>query len=87
MSFFQYWDSRYKDKIVSQPSYLYNRNPNTWIDSFYTEMEPYCCEVKTNYRQVSNISRTVVGNKIVDHSDVVGASPAGAAPTTSSFST
>ena len=32
-------------------------------------------------RQVSNIRRTLVSNKIVDHSDV------GAAPTTSSFST
>ena len=39
------------------------------------------------YLQVSNISRTLVGNKIVDHSDVVGASPVGAAPTTSSFLT
>ena len=39
------------------------------------------------YHQVSNIRRTLVGNKIVDHSDVVGASPVGAAPTTSSFST
>ena len=39
------------------------------------------------YRQVSNIRRTLVGNKITDHSDVVGASPVGAAPTTSSFST
>ena len=39
------------------------------------------------YRQVSNIRRTFVGNQIVDHSDVVGASPVGAAPTTSSFST
>ena len=39
------------------------------------------------YRNISNISRTLVGNKIVDHSDVVGASPVGAAPTTSSFST
>ena len=38
------------------------------------------------YRQVSNISHTLAGNKIVDHSDVVGASPVGAAPTTSSFS-
>ena len=38
------------------------------------------------YRKVSNISRTLVGNKIVDHSDVVGASPVGAAPTASSFS-
>ena len=42
---------------------------------------------KSKYRQVSNIRRTLVGNKIVDHSDVVGASPVGAAPTTSSFST
>ena len=40
-----------------------------------------------HYRKVSNIRGTLVGNKIVDHSDVVGASPVGAAPTTSSFST
>ena len=40
-----------------------------------------------DYRTVSNIRHTLVGNKIVDHSDVVGASPVGAAPTTSSFST
>ena len=39
------------------------------------------------YSKTSNIRRTSVGNKIVDHSDVVGASPVGAAPTTSSFST
>ena len=38
-----------------------------------------------NYHQVSNISHTL-GN-IVDRSDVVGASPVGVAPTTSSFST
>ena len=40
-----------------------------------------------NYRKTSNIRCTIVGNKIVDHSDVVGASPVGSAPTTSSFST
>ena len=39
------------------------------------------------YRRTSNIRRNLVGNKIVDQSDVVGASPVGAAPTTSSFST
>ena len=39
------------------------------------------------YRQVSDIRLTLVGNEIVDHLDVVGASPVGAAPTTSSFST
>ena len=38
------------------------------------------------YCKTSNIRRTL-GNKIVDHSDVVGALPVGAAPTTSSFST
>ena len=43
--------------------------------------------VFVKYRQVSNIRHTLVDNKIVDHSDVVGASPVGAAPTTSSFST
>ena len=53
-----------------------------------------------NYRQVSNIrrilvgtvktsdiSRTSVDDEIVDNPDVVGASPVGATPTTSSFST
>ena len=49
-----------------------------------TPLYPFC---NCMYRQVSNISRTLVGNKIVDHSDEVGASPVGAAPTTSSFST
>ena len=39
------------------------------------------------YHKTSDIRRTLVGNKIVDHSDVVRASPVGAAPTTSSFST
>ena len=44
-------------------------------------------EAILKYRKISNISRTSVGNIIVDNSDVVGASPVGAAPTTSSFST
>ena len=39
------------------------------------------------YRKISNIRLAFVGQKIVDHSDVVGASPVGAAPTISSFST
>ena len=34
------------------------------------------------YLQASNISLTLVGNPIADHSDVVDASPVGAAPTT-----
>ena len=39
------------------------------------------------YRQTCNIRCTLVGNKLVDHSDVVGASSVRTAPTTSSFST
>ena len=42
---------------------------------------------KPMYRQTSNTSHTLAGYKIVEHSDAVGASPVGAAPTTSSFST
>ena len=42
---------------------------------------------ESEYRKTSNISHTLVCNKIVDHSDVVGASPVGAAPTTSSYLT
>ena len=37
------------------------------------------------YLQISNMNLTLVGNIIVDLSDVVGALPVGAAPTTSSF--
>ena len=38
------------------------------------------------YRQTSNIGRTLLGDKIIDHSGAVGASFVGAVPTTSSFS-
>ena len=34
-----------------------------------------------------DISHTLVGNEIVDHWDIIGASPVGAAPNTSSFLT
>ena len=39
------------------------------------------------YCQTSNINCTLVGKKICDHSDVVGAAPTGDDPTKSSFST
>ena len=39
------------------------------------------------YTLISYISHTLVGNKIIDYLDVVGASPVGAAPTSSSFPT
>ena len=59
-----------------------------FVQDVYKAVRGYDCRIKLNtYRQVSNINRTLIGNKIVNHSDVVGASPVGAAPTTSSFST
>ena len=56
----------------------------------YSQTNGYQCSGTVSiwkYHQISNMSRTLIGNKIVDHSDVVGAAPVGAAPTTSSFST
>ena len=42
----------------------------------------------STYRQASsNVNHTLVVSKIVDHSNVAGASPVGAAPTTSPLST
>ena len=38
------------------------------------------------YRQIFNTRCTLIGYEIVDHSDVVGASPVGAAPTTHLYS-
>ena len=54
----------------------------SWVNMF-----KWIKKMSPTYRKTSNISRTLVGNKIVDNSDVDGASPVGAAPTTSSFST
>ena len=62
---------------------------NTYSKSSKPDLQqnPHSTILWDNHRQVSNISPTSVSNKIVDHSDIVGASPVGAAPTTSSFLT
>ena len=64
---------------------------NSWINKNFPTCLligwQLCYQPVKGYLQVSNIRCTSVGNKIVDHSDVVGTSPVGAAPTTSSFST
>ena len=62
--------------MIAEPTHMHN---------FYLHI--YKGEVICNYRRTSNISRTLFGNKIVDYSDVVGASPIGTAPPISSFST
>ena len=62
-------------KIVCDKNQTYGKFGNS---------QPY---ENRKYHHTSNISHTLVGNKIVDHSDLVEASPVGAVPTTSSFST
>ena len=53
------------------------------LHSVYTDYKELLHE--TYYRQTSNISSTLVGNKIVDHSNVVGASHVDPSPTTHKF--
>ena len=82
---------------LSAPTYCWemiaNGKISLWLYSCSTKISLITgsCTFAANqtriYRQTSNINHTLVGNIIVDHSDVVGASPVGAAPTTSSFST
>ena len=69
------------------PGSLYHQVISSLQRYIYVRYSSPCNPWGRIYHQVSNIRITLVGNKIVDHSDVVGASPVGAAPTTSSFST
>ena len=73
---------RIKKAALAQAMAWYRTGDYPWPEPVLTNYG-----LLAKYRKVSNIRRTLVGNKIVDHSDVVGASPVGAAPTTSSFST
>ena len=82
-----YWITWHR-KILKHMDILNHRTPENigniciyWITWHWITLKTY------EYRQTFNISCTLVGNKIVDRSDVVGASPVGAAPTTSSFLT
>ena len=87
-----------RQDINSIRAKLFRGNENIYLHSIsflhigmtqVVEILPQVREELTysTYRKTSNISRTLVGNIIVDNSDAVGASPVGAAPTTSSFST
>ena len=69
-----------------------------WSIDIFLSIECMTCNVKGRnivllrltsivYHETSYMRRTLVGNKIVDHSDEVVASPVGAAPTIYSFST
>ena len=56
-------------------------------DDLATEGTKETAAMVLSYCQISTISCTLASNKLDDPSDVVGASPVGAAPTTSWFVT
>ena len=71
-------------------NFKYSSNGKFQVDSFKNfelQLSLQTDLVLNTYCQTSNIKHTLIGNKLVDHSDVVGASPVDAAPTTSSFLT
>ena len=70
--------------IQNLQSRNYNVKPPTMESNIPDTQEEKCNEM---YSQISNINRNITGETFVDHSEVVGASPVGAAPNTSSFST
>ena len=82
-------------RATTYMTHIHKPHRSLWWDNFYVQQSfrgispdlfsEIAWQVKT-YRKVSNIRCTLVCNKIVDHSDVVGASPVDDAPTTSSFS-
>ena len=73
------------DEILQSSIELSIRLSLNYINTFQNNQEK--CLNKPTYHQTSNISHSLVGHKIVDDSDVAGASPVGSAPTTSTFST
>ena len=91
---FQVIFCREKYCILIQISLYFVSKDPTDDDSTFIQVIARCWlgdelppEPMMNYSKTFNISCTLSGNKIVDNSDVVGASSVGAAPTTSSFST
>ena len=90
----KYLDSNINYIFFSSENLKFQVNCSIWLSDLSSGIENKCeilnCHISQgpmSYHQTSNISRTLVGNKIVDHSNVVEASPVGAAPTTSSFLT
>ena len=67
-----------------RPEVLHSVGDNALISGFG---KGPIADVKCDYPQTSNMRRSLVGNKLIDPSDVVGASPVGAASTISSLLT
>ena len=73
------WVKQWRDKPISSDE------SKTWDKSGWHHLawqSVIFLHKHWEYRQTSNISHILVGNKSVDHSDVVWATPTGDAPTT-----
>ena len=81
------WYSYSPDSFTGNAQDLWYEFKNDYIGITATPSRDHWVHMHLINCQTSNISHTLVGNKIFDHSDVVGAPPGGTAPTTSSFST
>ena len=73
-------------KYIQLIGFFYYWNGTDCWDSLSWKTKTSPLDVE-RYRQTCNITCSLVDSKLVDHSEIIGASPVGAAPTTSSFST
>ena len=80
------WQKQVEVIMIYWCHFFFNPQPS-WVWRVLQLLTLYPYYDFEYYHETSNIRRAVVGNKLADHSDVVGVSPVGAAPTTSSFST
>ena len=78
----QKWNYLHVSEYACDNEYCKSRPQKKYIKY---EKNPNICYYGFKHRETSYIRCTLEGKKLVDHSDVVGASPVGAAPTTSSF--
>ena len=81
--------SETSEAVIKKPCY-HNQHTTGLIDQVFSNTIPIIIDqIRVGYWyncQTSNISHTLVGTTLVDHSNVVGASRIRAVPTTSSFS-
>ena len=80
---FEVWINQYLDCLFNETAFNSLQDTTLWIMLVWSHIDTG----KEINRKISNIKRALVDNKFGDHSDVVGISPVGAAPTTSSFQT
>ena len=79
----------HENQVYHMPKHITYLDTNIFIHHHFIHHKHHIVikDQGQTYPQTSNISHMLVDNKIVYHSNVVGASPVGPAPTTSPFLT